>query len=88
MRKEEMERSLKALANKRRLAILRFIKKEKEATVGSIAEEIHLSFKATSRHLGVLSSADILEKEQRSLRGFYHIADNLPESARRIISLL
>lgn len=83
-----MERSLKALANKRRLAILRFIKKEKEATVGSIAEEIHLSFKATSRHLGVLASADILEKEQRSLRGFYRIAEDLPEPARRILSLL
>ncbi len=83
-----MERSLKALANRRRLAILRFIKNEKEANVGDIASEIKLSFTATSKHLSTLTSADILDREQRSLQMFYRIAPNLPESARRIISLL
>ncbi len=83
-----MERSLKALANKRRLAILRFIKNEKEANVGDIASEIKLSFTATSKHLSTLASADILDREQRGLQMFYRIALNLPESARRIISLL
>ena len=83
-----MERSLKALANKRRLAIARFIKKKKEAAVGEIAGEIKLSLKATSKHLGVLYSADILEREQKSLQGFYRLADNLSELPRRVISLL
>ena len=88
MKEKELERILKALANKRRLAILGFIKKEKEAPVGDIADEIKLSFTATSKHLSVLASADIVEKEQRSLQMFYHVAPGLPEAARRVISLL
>ena len=88
MKEKELERSLKALANKRRLAILRFIRKEKEMSVGDIADEIKLSFNATSKHLGILASANILEKEQRSLQVFYKISDDLPEIVRRIISLL
>lgn len=35
--------------------------------MGDIAGEIKLSFKATSRHLSILTSADILEKEQEGL---------------------
>ena len=88
MKEKELERSLKALANKRRLIIIRFIKKEKEMSVGDIADEIKLSFNATSKHLGILASANILEKEQRSLQVFYKISDDLPEIVRRIISLL
>ncbi len=61
---KKLERTLKALANKRRFAILRFLKKEKEATVGYIAGEMSLSFKATSKHIGILAAADIVEKEQ------------------------
>lgn len=79
---------MKALANKRRLAILRFIRNEKEASVGNIADQIKLSFNATSKHLGVLSSANILDKEQRSLQMFYRLGDNLPEVINRIISIL
>ncbi|OGG51386.1 hypothetical protein A2704_03390 [Candidatus Kaiserbacteria bacterium RIFCSPHIGHO2_01_FULL_54_36b] len=85
---KELERILKALANSRRLSILRFLKKRKEASVGTIAEKIKLSFKATSRHLARLSAIDVVDKEQRSLQMFYRIADTPPEAARRIISLL
>ena len=88
MKEKELERSLKALANKRRLAIIRFIKKEKEVSVGDMADEIKLSFNATSKHLGILASANILEKEQRGLQMFYRISDDLPEVVRRVISLL
>ena len=70
---KELERILKALANKRRLAIIKYLKKAKEATVGDISEEIKLSFKATSKHLGVLANADIVEKEQRSLQMWYSL---------------
>ncbi|MFA6519766.1 MAG: metalloregulator ArsR/SmtB family transcription factor [Candidatus Paceibacterota bacterium] len=88
MADKELERTLKALANRRRLAILRFVKKEKEANVGDIAEEIRLSFKATSKHLGILSSANLLDREQRSLQMFYSLARDLSSPARSIISIL
>ena len=83
-----MEKVLKALANKRRLAILGYLKKNKEAPVGEIAAEIHLSFKATSRHLSVLLSADVVERDQRGLQMFYCLAKEQKPAAGRIIQLL
>jgi len=71
---KDLERILKALANKRRLSIVRYLKKKGEATVGEIAGAIKLSFTATSRHLNMLYTADIVEKEQRSLQVFYRIS--------------
>jgi DNA-binding transcriptional ArsR family regulator len=88
MKEKELEKTLKALANKRRIAILSILKNEKELTVGNIAEKIRISFKATSKHLGLLSAVDIVEKEQRSSQSFYKISSDLNEPARRIIALL
>jgi len=87
MNDKEAERTLKAFANKRRVAIVRFVKKSKKASVSDIAEAIKLSFRSTSRHLAVLSSADVLEKEQRGLHIFYRISSDLPATARRILSI-
>lgn len=83
-----LERTLKALANKRRLAILHLLKRDGPATVGDIADEIRLSFKATSRHLGVLAAADIVEKEQQSLNMFYRLASVQTLTARHVISIV
>ncbi|MBI3589050.1 MAG: winged helix-turn-helix transcriptional regulator [Candidatus Liptonbacteria bacterium] len=85
---KELEKSLKALANRRRLAILKHLKRNKEASVGEIAAEIRLSFKSTSRHLAVLASADIVEKDQRSLQVFYRLASSVPASVRSILTIL
>lgn len=84
----KLEKILKALANRRRLAILKYLKENKEAPVSEVADEIKLSFKATSKHLGVLSAIDIIEREQRSSRMFYRlsVAQELP--AKYIISIL
>lgn len=76
MNTKKLEKILKALANQRRLAIIRYLKKEKEANVGDIADHINLSFRATSKHLGVLANADIVEKEQRSLQMWYRLSPN------------
>jgi len=85
---KDFERIMKALANRRRIAILKLLKMEKEVSVGDIAEEIRLSFKATSKHLGILSAAGITDREQRSLQMFYYLSSDLPLPARSIISLL
>jgi len=84
----QYEKILKALANKRRLEIVKYLKESKEATVGDIADHIKLSFKATSKHLAVLLSADIVEKEQRSLSCFYTLTVKLPPLARAVISIV
>lgn len=72
-----VEKVLKALANQRRLAIVMFLKKKSNATVSEIAEEIDLSFRSTSKHLGVLRAAEVLDKKQSSLQVFYFLSDNL-----------
>ena len=64
---KELQKILKALANRRRLAILKFLKSNRTVNVSQIAEEINLSFKSTSRHLAILLARDILEKEQIGL---------------------
>ena len=84
MTEKELEKNLKALANKRRILILKFIKKSGRASVGEIAEAIKLSFKATSKHLMILANADILEKEQISLTMLYFI----PKTPNPLISKL
>lgn len=79
MNEKELEKIFKALANKRRLAILKFIKKSGRASVGEVAGAIKLSFKATSKHLMILANANILDKEQVSLTMLYFLSkDNDP----------
>ncbi|TSC67113.1 MAG: hypothetical protein G01um101472_515 [Parcubacteria group bacterium Gr01-1014_72] len=85
---QRFERTLKAVSNRRRLAILAFLKREKEASVGHIAGEIRLSLKATSKHLTVLSSVEIVSREQRSSQMFYSIAPGQTPVVQHIISLL
>lgn len=80
------EKILKALANRRRLEIIKYIKEKKEANVGDIARHIKLSFKSTSRHLAILSGVDLLEKEQRNVSVFYSLAPKLASLAKLVIS--
>ncbi|MBI4262505.1 winged helix-turn-helix transcriptional regulator [Candidatus Uhrbacteria bacterium] len=83
-----LEKNLKAIANRRRLAILSYLKKNREATVGDIADTIHLSFTATSKHLGILFAVDILDKEQRSLEIYYRLGKISDPMIRTLISIL
>lgn len=85
---KRVEKILKALANKRRLAIVQYLKKNGEANVSEIARTIRLSFRSTSRHLAILSGAEITEKDQRSTEMFYRIASDLDPFARRILDAL
>ncbi len=70
---KELEKQYKALANRRRLAILKYLKTRKSASVGEIAHYIKLSLKATSKHLAVLYAVDAVEKEQKGLSAIYSL---------------
>jgi len=85
---KQLEKILKALANKRRLAILQLLKNNREELVGEIARNIKLSFKATSKHLAILFSADILDKDQRSLQIYYSLSKTMHPMAKQAIHLL
>ena len=88
MKVEELEKQLKTLANRRRLAILKYLKSHREAAVSEIADAIHLSLKATSKHLGMLAALDIVEREQRSLQMFYRLAAANSSTIKHILSIL
>ena len=85
MTEKELERKLKALANRRRLAILKFLNKTTKASVGNIAREIKLSFKSTSRHLSVLLLVDIVEKDQQGLMAFYSLVTPVSHPTKQIL---
>ncbi len=85
---KEYEKTLKALANRRRLQIIKYLKEKRTATVTDIAEHLKLSFKSTSKHLAVLFGAGIVDKEQKSLSMFYSVAEPLPKIAKQVTSLI
>jgi DNA-binding transcriptional ArsR family regulator len=88
MKEREIERILKALANKRRLSIVTLLYVEKEQSVGEIARSIKLSFKSTSRHLSSLINAEVVDKEQRGTQVFYSLNSKAPEIAKRFLRVV
>jgi len=85
---KELEKQLKALANKRRLAILKLLKSTQRLAVGDIADAIKLSFKATSKHLVILYSSGLLEKDQVNLTVLYRLSNNLPSGISHVVDIL
>jgi DNA-binding transcriptional ArsR family regulator len=85
---KELEKILKALANKRRIAILKSLKNSKRKSVGTLADSIKLSFKSTSRHLGILYSTGLVDREQVNLTVYYRFPTTMPKIADKLISTL
>jgi DNA-binding transcriptional ArsR family regulator len=83
----ELERQLKTLANRRRLAILNLLRKRKDANVSDIADSIKLSLTSTSKHLTMLERMEFVEKEQKSLNVYYRIASNRPDLLSKVIEM-
>jgi DNA-binding transcriptional ArsR family regulator len=76
---KELEKQYKALANRRRLEILKYLSSGRRATVGDIAAHIKLHLKATSQHLKILSGVEFVDREQKSLHVFYFLPDRKPK---------
>lgn len=84
----DIEQILKALANRRRLSMLKYLRKEHSATVGNIAKKIQLSMKATSKHLRLLSMSGIVESEQVGLNVAYSIKEPIHRLTKLIVDSL
>jgi len=85
---KDLVKVFKALGNNRRLNIISFLKKKKVASVGGIASAIKLSFTSTSKHLNILYSIGILDKEQNNLQIFYFISTTPPKIFHPILKTL
>lgn len=88
MDERELEKMLKALANKRRILILKILKKRKKISMGNMAKEIKLSFRSTSKHFSILYAVDLVEKEQDGLTMYYSLSPKLHKIASNILSLI
>ncbi len=84
----KLEKQLKAVSNARRLYILAFLKKQKGATVGEIAEAARLSGEGASQHLRILKMAGIVEHRKRGLYVNYRLSLKQEEPVKKVLSLL
>ena len=84
----ELERVLKALANRRRLSILLFLHKKVVASVGDIADHVRLSFAATSRHLRTLANTDLVETEQVNTTVHYSLSTHRHPMLAAVLKIL
>lgn len=85
---KDFEKQYKALANRRRLVILKYLKSRTKASVGDIAKEIKLQLKSTSKHLRVLSAVDFVESQQQSLHVFYFLPQMKPAVLKNFLDIL
>ncbi len=88
MKEKEIEKIFKALANRRRISIVGFLKSKKIASVGGIAHHIKLSFRSTSKHLLILSGANIIEKEQVGPTVNYYLVESPHAIVKKLLELL
>jgi DNA-binding transcriptional ArsR family regulator len=86
--KKDLEKILKVLANRRRLAIIKYLKDTRGAPVGEIAGEINLSFRSTSKHLSILFSANLVDKDSKRTQVFYKLSDDYNIIIKQIVSAL
>ncbi|MFH1632305.1 MAG: metalloregulator ArsR/SmtB family transcription factor [bacterium] len=85
---KELEKILKALANRQRLSILWHLKQRKQASVSELAGAIHLSMKSTSRHLAILKAVGIVHRERYGKNVIYHIKAQPDLATEAILKLL
>ena len=88
MKEPDMERLLKPLASRRRLAILKYLRVSRRVNVTTIAEHIRLSLAATSRHLRLLETSGYVDKEQEGLEMYYRIREDAHSILAHILRML
>ena len=81
-------RIFKALANQRRLEILRILLSKKKYNVLDISDKLELSFKSTSKHLQILENIDLVECKREGRSSFYSIRKNNSIIYKRIADFL
>jgi DNA-binding transcriptional ArsR family regulator len=75
----------KALSNVNRLKIIKLLSKSSSLSVGEIAEQIDISPKATSKHLIILHSLDVLESKGKEGHVLYSLNLRMPRDFYRIL---
>ena len=87
-RRLRLEQGLRAVASRRRLDILSFLKREHSAIVSDIAQAVHLSIYTTSQHLRILKAAGIVDYAQRGRFVSYRLSLKQEEPLQSVIRML
>jgi DNA-binding transcriptional ArsR family regulator len=77
----------RTLANINRLKIIKLLADGRKMSVTDIAEDLGISFKATSNHLALLKNLDVLEAQGTAGHVFYSINPQLPKDFQKIIEI-
>ena len=79
----------RVLANINRLKIIKMLSRGNNQcmTVTEIADELKISFKATSNHLMILKNLDVVEAQGKDGHVFYSISAEMPRDLRKAIDL-
>ncbi len=88
MNEKELEKLHKALANRRRIAIVQFLKSGKDADLTALSAHLKLGYKSTSKHAGQLCAAGILDKDTRGGIVYFSISKTVPALAAHTLKLL
>ena len=78
----------KIFGNINRLKIVKILLAGRRWHVSEIAREIHLSQKATSKHLIILHNHDVLHSVGRDGHVFYYINTDIPKDLGKVVKLL
>lgn len=75
---------LKALANEKRLEILKLLDKSSGLSVVEIAEKINLHFKSTSKHLQRLAEAGLVKSNRDGVWVRFALTEKVDQLIKRI----
>lgn len=75
----------RTLANINRLKIIQMLSGGRTMNVGEIAENLKISFKATSNHLAMLKNLDVMESQGIAGHVFYSINSDMPHDFRKVV---
>lgn len=78
----------RALANINRLKIIQMLSDGRKMNVTDISVELKISFKATSNHLAILRSLDVLEAQGTKGHVLYSVNSSMPKDFRTAIDLI
>ena len=77
----------RVLVNINRLKIIKMLADGHKMNVGDIAEDLNISFKATSNHLAILKNLDVLEAQGSAGHVFYSFNRQPPKDFQKIIEI-
>ena len=75
----------RGLGNQNRLHILQLLDRNGPMSVTELSDELEISFKNTSRNLGILGALDFVEFEGRKDRVYYSLSTRLTGEIKKLL---